>query len=656
MTRYLKTLIYIALSAFAFPSSAVRHEPYDLPRIYWDINTQQEIFPSGNYARMIPLQDGRLMAVAEAGGGISCCYSDNGGLTWSAPELIVRSAAGIPYAVPDMVQLSDGTVIVGFNPRPSRPYSDDRRFGIRVMRSEDNGKTWQGPVFVYDAQANFEDGCWEPSFLELPDGELQLYFANENNFTHSNEQEISMCRSFDKGMSWSDPVRICCREGSRDGMPVPVLTDSGDIVVIIEDNGHSGLSGFRATTVRSSLENNWSDWVDGGSPDRHMIFADEAERKSVSAAPYIRKLKECGTVASWQGNRGEREGLGEDQYDMFVAVGDCDAMDFKAVSQPFGLPLQKHALWNSLAVDHDGNVFAVASIGDMGKHNAIDIVKGYPMKGFAAGYGTPKIDGSFSGEKWTAKNAQQVFMGTTTRKRSTMDFLYDKDNLYFYARVVDRNVFIDKVDNDGITLGLDIENCCDTYPQRGMFRMFLDANGTITFYEGNAGKWDKVEVPESICFVADVKSSYYDMEMAIPWSVLGCKSAPIDKDMRCFIEVRDRRDSEIVNETIPDAILRQSWTWPEFRLNPFGVGGVDDVFTEGNSEEVKIKVENGNVCVISSRDIAQVALYSMNGALVRSEKCSDTEYKLDLSGLSSVYLIDVTDIDKNHTFSKIMIR
>lgn len=596
------------------------------------------------------------MAVAEAGGGISCCYSGNGGLTWSAPELIIRSAANIPYAVPDLIQLSDGTIIVGFNPRPSRPYSEDRHFGIRALRSADNGKTWSAPIFVYDASHTFEDGCWEPSFLELPSGELQLYFANENNFTRSNEQEISMCRSFDKGQTWSEPVRICYRAGSRDGMPVAILTDSGEIVVIIEDNGHPDCGGFRATTVRSPLENNWSGWVDAGSPDRHMIFADKSEKKPISAAPYIRKLKSGETMASWQGNRGEREGLGEDQYDMFVAVGNSDAMDFKAISQPFGLPLQRHALWNSLGIDHDGNVFAIASIGDMGKGNAINIIKGYPMKGFTANHGTPEINGSFSGEQWTAKNAQQIFMGTTTRKRSTMDFLYDKDNLYFYARVVDKNAFTDKVDNDGITLGLDMENCSDTYPQKGMYRMFLDANGTVTFYEGNAGKWNKIETPEGIRFVADVKTSYYDMEVAIPWSALECDSAPIDKDMRCFIEVRDRRDSEIVNETIPDAILRQSWTWPEFRLNPDGFTSVAEMEDDGPGRGTRITVENRIVGVASPKGIASVAVYSMAGALVRNDRCSGTEYRALLTCPGGVYIVDATDADGLHTRSRIMVR
>lgn len=560
MSRLFTILASLTLSLLPFRSQAVWHEPYDLPRIYWDIASRQQIFPSGNYARMIPLQDGRLMIVAEAGGGISCSYSDDGGATWSAPGLIVGNASNLPYAVPDLIQLVDGTIIVGFNPRPSQPYSDDRRFGIRVMRSCDNGRTWQGPIFVYDAQPNFKDGCWEPSFLELPDGELQLYFANENNFTHSDEQEISMCRSFDKGQTWSEPVRISYRAGCRDGMPVPLLTDSSEIVVIIEDNGHPECRGFRVTTVRSPLSHNWAEWVDAQSTDRQMIFADRLDKEAVSAAPYLRKLKGGSTVASWQGNGDDRSGLGEGQYDMFVAVGDAHARGFRAISRPFGLPLDKHALWNSLGIDHDGNVFAIASIGDMGKGNAINIMKGYPMKCFTADY-MPSC-----GEKQTSPN--EIFMGAVTRKRSAMHFRYDADKLYFHARVLDGNVNADMSDNDGITLALDMANRSDTSPQKGIYRIILGANGTINISEGDAGKWNEIQTPEDISFGTDIRSTHYDVDLALPWTALGCESAPVGRDMRCLIEVRDRRDSALLRDTIPDADQNQSWTWPQLRLSP----------------------------------------------------------------------------------------
>ena len=125
----------------------------------------------------------------------------------------------MPNCVPDLIQLSDGTIIVAYNPRPSAPYTTGRKFGIRCKRSVDNGATWSDEIFVNDARHTFEDGCWEPSMLELPSGELQLYFADEGPYTSSNEQQISLCRSFDGGKTWSAAQKVSFRAGYRDGMP-----------------------------------------------------------------------------------------------------------------------------------------------------------------------------------------------------------------------------------------------------------------------------------------------------------------------------------------------------------------------------------------------------------------------------------------------------
>ena len=199
-----------------------------------------------------------------------------------------------------------------------------------------------------------------------------------------------MCRSFDGGLTWGQPSRICYRAGTRDGMPVPILTENDEIVVIIEDNGHPGRNGFRATTVRTPLAENWSTWVDATSQRREMIFADDAEKAFISAAPYLRKLGKDETIASWQGDRRDRQGTGEDHFDMFVAVGDADARNFRAVSQPFGLSLSQHGLWNSVSALDDGSVFALSSIGDANHGNAINVMKGYAMKGFSANFGTSR--------------------------------------------------------------------------------------------------------------------------------------------------------------------------------------------------------------------------------------------------------------------------
>ena len=443
-------------------------------------------------------------------------------------------------------------------------------------------------------------------------------------------------------------------------MPVPILTDNNEIVVIIEDNGWgNGYNGFRATTVRTTLDDNWSNWVPRNNNNREMIFANAADKTFISAAPYIRRLGKDETIASWQGDRGERKGMGEDCYEMSVGVGDADGRNVKAIVSPFGLSTSQHGLWNSVTALDDGTVFALTSIGDVGNGNAIYSMTGYAKKGFEASYGTPVINGSSSKETWTKKNARQIFLGSnSTRNLATMDFLYDENNLYFFARVVDRNIFTDKVDDDGITLALDVENCCDTYPQKGMYRIFMDVNGSLKFYAGESNKWNEIDNPESINYVVNIKSSYYEMEIAIPWNVLGCTSAPINNDMRCYVEVSDRRDGELVKEKIPESILRQSWTWPEFNLLPNENSGINDISCDipGDNAMVNIRYENGNVCVESSRDIINVSLYSVSGTRIVARKYDGNEANLNVSGMKGIYIVEVTLCDGLKKFAKLIIQ
>src|SRR5690242_21276392 len=43
-------------------------------------------------------------------------------------------------------------------------------------------------------------------------------FRSEAPYTKSNEQEISLLRSFDHGLTWSRPTQVSFRQGKRDGM------------------------------------------------------------------------------------------------------------------------------------------------------------------------------------------------------------------------------------------------------------------------------------------------------------------------------------------------------------------------------------------------------------------------------------------------------
>lgn len=173
---------------------------------------------AGVYARVKPIGDDRLALVYSAGPAVCMRTSDDRGDTWSAPQRIA-SDERYNYTNSELTALQSGRLIYTWNARPRT--AGEHPYKIMSALSDDGGRTWSISD-VYEAGCRPSEGCWEPVVLQLPHGELQLYFANEAPYTHSREQEISMMRSHDEGASWSGPEQVAFRSGARDGMPVPI--------------------------------------------------------------------------------------------------------------------------------------------------------------------------------------------------------------------------------------------------------------------------------------------------------------------------------------------------------------------------------------------------------------------------------------------------
>jgi hypothetical protein len=651
-----KLLFCVLLSAFCFSAFGQRVRAYKGSRIFWDISSKTTVINGGNYARMIQLQDGRLLAVAEAQGGICVAYSNNNGTNWGSAQRIIASATGFSFAVPDVIQLTDGTIVVGYNPRPRSPYSEERKFGIRTMRSTDNGNSWSESAFVFDAQHTFDNGCWEPAFLELPSGELQCYFANENAYTTNGDQNISMCRSFDGGQTWGAPVIVCYRQGARDGMPVPILLqDSSEIVVIIEDNGWAGRGNFAATTVRNTLASNWNNgYVNATSTNRTMIFQTTPPTNIVSAAPYLRRLPWGETVASFQSN--ENRTSGDLQYfDMQVLVGDDRARNFKAKSAPFSLDEQdRHSIWNSVSVIDTGIVVALGSIGQANRSNDAIMMKGYPIRQATAKFGTITVDGvKDAAENWTSPTTAQLMFGNISKDKGTVDFLYDNQYLYLTARVIDRNIINTGIDNDGVRFLIDANDVSTASPQTGMYSFFFDTNGTVKFQRGDDGAWVTDANNLAIQYALNTQSVYYNIEAAIPWTLLGKTTPPVGSRMAIDVEIVHRAQFTLKTETIADANKDASWTWLEFRLTPDGSLAVNNA--KADSDKVKIVKKNGELHVGSPILIKEFSLFSSDGKLISKKNVSSQNFKIPISknseiGIAKFLLADGSIISKKIIF------
>lgn len=90
--------------------------------------------------------------------------SDDGGKTWSEPQMLLDETGGAP---PHLIQLSSGIILSTYG-RRKQPY------GIMAMISFDGGESWEKDIRIYENTASDDIGY--PSTVELTDGSLLTVF------------------------------------------------------------------------------------------------------------------------------------------------------------------------------------------------------------------------------------------------------------------------------------------------------------------------------------------------------------------------------------------------------------------------------------------------------------------------------------------------
>jgi hypothetical protein len=211
-------------------------------------------------------------------------------------------------------------------------------------------------------QTDHAPGCWEPAQAQLPSGEIQLFFANEKPYPTTNEQEITLLRSFDNGGNWSIPQTVSYRAGSRDGMAVPlILAGQKGMVISIEDNGLAGT--FKPAIIYTSLSDNWTPpYADGSSTRRWGAPQTPLPSAIYAGASYIRQFPTGETVLSVQSGEGRQSPGTLDYSQMVVYIGDATAKNFTNGSVPFSVPAGSNGLWNSLFIKNATTVTAISQL------------------------------------------------------------------------------------------------------------------------------------------------------------------------------------------------------------------------------------------------------------------------------------------------------
>jgi hypothetical protein len=496
-------------------------------RIAWDYSSLRavsDLSSSNNYngyARIKQLKDKTLIAIYESGGNIMARKSSDYGNSWDNTVLIAAKADGINMAVPDLLEVQDGSLLAMYNPRPFN-IDPSRKFGIRIKKSYDKGITWKDEQLLYEAGYQFQNGCWEPAAIQLPNGEIQLYFANEAPYTSSDEQNISLLRSSDNGHTWTKtPQIVSFRAGKRDGMPVPVLLqDKSSIVVAIEDNG---INTFKPYTVRSSVADNWSATVDAASSNRLYALIDKLADDIYAGAPYLAQLKTGETILSYQGTEGRTNNM--DQADMKVVIGNAQGKEFGRKTVPFNLASNKSGLWSSVTVLDDNSVIALTSTSNFSPANHTDswMIRGYIISEIAAAKNTVHVDGNNNEPAWAG--TAPIFVGHTSQSHVKTSVAYDDGDVYILSIVKDNSVVTgsSNENSDGITIYLDVQDKKYEKPHTGIFSFSVAADGKLSAKEGKNGNWQPLQNTSGIKVASKKTAEGYIQETSIPWTLLGGK-------------------------------------------------------------------------------------------------------------------------------------
>ena len=352
--------------------------------IKWNDKSLVCIAEEGAYPRMRRLNDSSLLVVYEnRQGNVLSKRSFDEGILWSEENVVYESflyedekqeqSTKVNIFNPELIQLDNGDLLFACNLRPEK--NEVFPFSIALKRSTDNGYTWEKEQVIYEAHPRFNDGCWEPSFLALPDGTLHLYFANEYPYTESNEQEISMLFSNDNGMTWTqEATTVSFRRNHRDGMPVAIL-DGKNIVMAIEDN----ISGqfFHPYIISGDVQDNWASPVSGSSPNRWNALASPLSKDVYGGAPYLIKTDSGLYVLSYQTTRNRTNNW--ENSTMEVVISEM-TNNFDNPTYPFNVSLNKEAKWNSLTDLGKGEIAALASTNFQSEKIGVWMIKGQIFK------------------------------------------------------------------------------------------------------------------------------------------------------------------------------------------------------------------------------------------------------------------------------------
>ena len=375
--------------------------------------TANKLELSGGYPRIHRLNDGRLMLSYSLSGNGYARFSSDEGETWGAQTEVMSYfdktsngvSARMTASVPDFAQLSAGNpyhpgrIIYASNYRPrelvngkttdNKGWTTVHPYTISISVSDDAGKTWSARKHLYKSEIwdeNVTVGCWEPFVLELPDGTVQIYFADETPYyPASSWHNISVIESKDGGDTWGKERVVAQNSANRDGMPVATLL--GDKILLAVESTDGVHARLHPIVICNPIQGCWSTTVGKGDSHRFHPFTTSLKSDLVySGAPYIittdnyivysyqisdwwkptEELSRTELVRLAKDNNVEAHSELEVQVCLKSEVTDGFFYTMRSPSRPFNLDQKSEkAVWNSLCDLGNDEILAVSQKGNL---------------------------------------------------------------------------------------------------------------------------------------------------------------------------------------------------------------------------------------------------------------------------------------------------
>ena len=454
------------------------------------------------------------------------------------------------YSTCDATVLQNGDIMAIASFRSSRNFRRTNEFnGLAMKISSDGGRTWGVEQIIY------KGSNWEPQILQLPDGEIQVYFTHggpkiqpqmeagipESEMVPSSGTAI--IRSKDNGKTWDpyvmEPPYAAHRVSQQyaytkkgiqvftDQMPCAILLNNTDTIALAMESMfvRDGEDVLYITTAYSD-----DNWAVGLGLDEEGP-ADKQENMWHGAAPYLRQFPSGETVLSYNQKRFQ------------IRLGDSLAREF---GDPL-FPLNGTGRWGSLELIQSHIVVGTMAyvFEDKSEQNRIMISQNVLNHRIDAPRARIRVDGDNT--DWDDAT-DALFVGSDSQAQAAVRPAKDDDNLYFLVERLDTDL------SDGDTVELYLADSGSDTLDTNTLRLTVGPNGLMGAARFDGSDFAEIEaggIQAAVTLQGTVgndgdEDTGYLVEVAVPRSLLRISN----QQLRWNVLLRDRGTDGRVTEDI----------------------------------------------------------------------------------------------------------